>query len=98
MAKKLTVSIIIPNYDGAELLRRNLPKVIAGAGKRCQEIIVVDDGSTDDSIKIMQSAYWRTKLKIIKNKKNLGFASTVNRGVRAAKGEIVVLLNTDVYP
>lgn len=38
------------------------------------------------------------KIKIVKNEKNLGFASTVNKGAQEAKGEIVVLLNTDVRP
>jgi len=40
----------------------------------------------------------RSIIKLIKNERNLGFASTVNRGVEEAKGEVIVLLNTDVYP
>lgn len=87
----MTFSIVIPNYNGEALLQRNLPKII----NQAIEIIIVDDASTDDSIQIIKSF---PRVRLIENQKNLGFASTVNRGVKAARGEIVVLLNTDVYP
>ena len=89
------ISIIIPNYNGVQLLKKNLPKVLAAKGDA--EIIVVDDASSDRSIATIQQLNNST-IKIIKNEKNLGFSSTVNRGVREAKGDIVVLLNTDVAP
>lgn len=89
---KISVSIIIPNYNTRELLKKNLAKVI----KEGYEIIVVDDASTDGSVEELRKL--KGKIKLITNKKNLGFSSTVNRGVKAAKGEIVILLNTDVYP
>ena len=105
----MNISIIITNYNGEELLKKNLPKVFEAA-KYCQEawdnqieIIVIDDCSEDKSIEIVQSSKFKVqsyslKLKIIKNEKNLGFSSTVNRGVKEAIGDIVVLLNTDVTP
>ncbi len=95
----MTVSIVIPNYNGEALLRRHLSQVIVAVGKQCREIIVVDDNSTDRSVQLVNSLINNKRIiKLIKNQKNLGFASTVNRGVRAAKAEIIVLLNTDVYP
>lgn len=110
-AKDLTVSIIIPNYNGEKLLKKNLLKVIKECQflNLCQEIIIVDDGSTDRSVEQVkslirqladkvQSYSLNLKIKLIENKKNLGFASAVNRGVKEAKSKIVVLLNTDVYP
>lgn len=90
----MKISIIIPNYNGEELLKRNLPKVMEAVGDA--EIIVVDDASFDGSMEILKS--FKEKIKVIKNEKNLGFSSTVNRGVKEARGEIVVLLNTDVVP
>lgn len=90
----MKISIIIPNYNGEELLKRNLPKVLVAVGDA--EIIVVDDASTDNSLNTLDS--FGSKLKIIRNEKNSGFSSTVNRGVKAAKGDIVILLNTDVSP
>lgn len=88
----MKVSIIIPNYNGGELLKKNLPKVLAFAGNA--EIIVVDDSSLDNSIEILKEF----PVRVIRNEKNLGFALTVNKGVREASGEIVILLNTDVAP
>lgn len=98
----MNVSIIIPNYNGEELLKKNLPKVIQAAEEYRDvevEIIVVDDGSTDASASVISNLQFQiSNLKFIRNEKNLGFSSTVNRGVRDASGEIVILLNTDVAP
>lgn len=92
MAKK--ISIIIPNFNGQSLLSKNLPAVI----KNCPdcEIIVVDDASSDDSVKYVTQNF--PKVKIIINERNLGFAKTANRGVEESKGELVALLNSDVSP
>lgn len=88
------VSIIIPNRNGAELLQKNLPFVLDAAGGN--EIIVVDDASTDASLDLLGKKF--PSVKVIKKTHNDGFASSVNMGVREASGEIVVLLNTDVRP
>lgn len=90
----MNVSIVIPNHNGEEILARNLPKVIEAVGNT--EIVVIDDASTDGSLKVLNK--FGSKISIIRNERNLGFSSTVNGGVRKAKGEIVVLLNTDVVP
>lgn len=98
----MNISVVIPNYNGANLLRKNLPKVFGEledykSGKI--EIIVVDDASKDESILVLEDFKKKYKnLKFIENKKNLGFSSTINNGVALAKGDIIVLLNTDVYP
>ncbi len=102
------VSIIIPNYNGEEILKKNLPKVFDSIllykdGE--VEVIVTDDCSVDNSINVLESlgakihsSYPTIKFKIIKNDKNLGFASNINQGVSSANGDILVLLNTDVFP
>src|SRR3989344_7381602 len=95
MAMGPTVSIIIPNWNGQELLERNLPQVLA-VTKEAGEIIVVDDGSTDDSVNILREKF--PMIRVLQKKSHEGFASTVNQGVRAASSDIVVLLNTDVEP
>jgi GT2 family glycosyltransferase len=89
-----SISVIIPNYNGQELLKRNLPKVFEAVGDA--EIIIVDDASTDSSLRILND--FKSKIKVIKNEKNLGFSSSINKGAKEAKGEIIVLLNTDVAP
>jgi O-antigen biosynthesis protein len=92
--KPFKVSIIIPNWNGKELLRKHLPFVIKHSGK--SEIIVVDDKSTDDSIDYLQKNF--PEVIIIRKENHSGFAGAVNIGVQSAQGEIVVLLNTDVEP
>ena len=105
----MKISVVIPNYNGKELLEKNLPKVFEAANYYSQksgeniEIIIIDDASTDnsvESIKYYVSSIKRKNIqfKILQNGNNLGFSSTVNKGVGEAEGEIVVLLNTDVAP
>jgi len=98
--KNFKTSIIIPNFNGLENLKKNLPSVLRLAkNKLVVEIIIVDDASTDSSVPfINQLAKKKTVIKLIKNQKNLGFGPTVNKGVKKAKGEIVILFNTDVVP
>ncbi len=100
MSKTLSVSVVIPNWNGQSLLQKNLAAVLASMRyKKNQigEIIIVDDGSTDDSVKFLKKEYG-SKIRLIKHTKNRGFASSVNNGVRMAKGQLVCLLNTDVIP
>lgn len=98
------ISIVIPNYNGEALLKNNLPKVFSSLEGYISEVIVVDDASTDASVEEIKNYIEENKNKqacslvLLENNKNLGFSSTVNKGVKAAKGEIVVLLNTDVGP
>jgi GT2 family glycosyltransferase len=92
-------SLIIPTWNGRNLLEKNLPKVIAAIEVKKTEIVVIDNGSTDGSaayLKTLLSS--RTMNRLIALKKNFGFSYAVNLGVKKAKGEIVVLLNNDVVP
>ncbi|MBI5465532.1 glycosyltransferase family 2 protein [Candidatus Gottesmanbacteria bacterium] len=96
----MRVSIVVPNYNSGEALLKNLPEVLKTGA---DEVIVVDDDSTDNSVEsikyyVLSIKYGNKHIKILENKKNLGFSSTVNRGMEEAGGEIVVLLNTDVIP
>lgn len=95
----MNLSIVIPNYNGEEILKKNLPKVYVAVknSKNKIEIIVVDDASTDSSTSVVSSLSI-PNLKLFKNEKNMGFSSSVNKGVRNSKGEIILLLNSDVYP
>ncbi|RJR28784.1 glycosyltransferase family 2 protein [Candidatus Microgenomates bacterium] len=95
----MIVSIIIPNWNGATLLSSNLPCVIKAKrnlNNRIAEIIVVDDGSTDDSLNVLSK--FGDEVKVIKHTKNRGFSFAVNTGVRFAGEKLLCLLNTDVVP
>ena len=93
---KKTLSVIIPNYNGKHLLEANLPSVIHAVeqAKVPFEIIIVDDGSKDDSILFIQNNY--PELLLLINPENRGFSYTCNQGIKTAKHELILLLNSDV--
>ena len=86
------VSIVIVNYNGADILGRCLDGVHAQS-YRPIEVIVVDNHSTDDSIERMRGRF--PQVRVVECERNLGFAGGNNRGVAVAQGEYVVLLNND---
>lgn len=96
----MNVSIVIPNYNGKHLLEKNFSyvlKALKNLNNNIIEIIIVDDGSTDDSVSFLNSQF-KNEIKLIKHTKNRGFSSAVNIGVRATSGDIILLLNSDVTP
>ncbi len=94
----LAVSIIIPNYNGEQILPRALTSateaVRAYAGQ--SEIIVVDDASRDNSIDLISQNF--PDIKLVRHEVNKGFSEAIHSGVQAAVYPIVILLNSDVYP
>ncbi len=82
-------AIIIPNYNGRELLRKYLPNVVEGF-----RITVVDDGSSDDSVAVLRAEF--PEVRVIARHVNGGFSAAVNDGIRATSSELVLLLNNDV--
>ncbi|MBU1863460.1 MAG: glycosyltransferase [Candidatus Omnitrophica bacterium] len=94
-----TVSIVIPNWNGKELLKKNLPAVLHAAEKLAVpfiETIVVDDGSTDRSDIFIKENF--PAIQCLKLKTNKGFHQATNIGVQKSTGTIVILLNTDMEP
>lgn len=92
----LPVSIVIPNWNGRELLERNFPSVYEAS--RCHseenEIIIVDNGSFDGSVEFIEKNF--KDVKVIKLNKNKGFGFACNCGVEESRNEIFILLNNDV--
>ena len=94
---KPKVSIIIPNYNGENLISKTLPSVLSAyryKRNNIKEIIVVDDDSSDQSVKLIKENF--PEIKLIKPKENRGFSSSINTGARTAKSALLCLLNTDV--
>jgi GT2 family glycosyltransferase len=101
------VSIVIPTWNGVELLKQFFPSVIAAARRYCEttgnraEIILVDDGSVDatpDWFRAQPSgdAPPLVEMRLVVNATNIGFCKSINRGVREARHPYVLLLNNDV--
>ncbi|HSW90202.1 MAG TPA: glycosyltransferase family 2 protein [Patescibacteria group bacterium] len=91
----MNVSVVIPTYNGKHLLEKNLPDVLL-AIRQDDEVIIVDDASSDDTVSWVKNTY--PKIRVVQNSKNLRFALSCNRGVQTAIHEIIILLNNDVSP
>jgi len=91
-----SITTVIPNYNGAELLRKNLPTVIAAIKRYGHDsvLIVVDDGSSDESLDVLNKEF--SDVKVVKHIKNMGFADAVHTGVNEAATDLVFILNSDV--
>lgn len=88
-------SVVIPNWNGRDLLEKYLPSVVAAlSGHPDNEVIVVDNGSTDGSAEFVRSAFPGVRLLALP--RNLGFGGGSNAGFRAARNDIVILLNSDM--
>lgn len=85
------VSFLIPNWNRSDLLAAALASIRAQTLAPL-EILVVDNGSTDDSIAVAEAA----GAKVLALGRNSGFSFAVNRGLEAARGELVAILNNDV--
>ncbi|HUX66792.1 MAG TPA: glycosyltransferase family 2 protein [Terriglobales bacterium] len=86
------LSIVIPSWNGRELLQRFLPSVMVAAGE--SEVVISDDGSSDGTAAWLEQAY--PQARCVASAANRGFAPAAHAGIEAARGEIVVLLNNDL--
>lgn len=90
-----SASVVIPNWNGRDLLSKYIPSIIdALAGNSKNEIIVVDNGSEDGSADFLREHF--PSVRVLALDRNLGFGGGSNAGFRAAKNDIVVLLNSDM--
>lgn len=92
MSEQPLASVVIPNWNGASYL----PTCLDALRRQTYypfETIVVDNASTDDSRALLRRAY--AEVRVVALARNHGFAGGVNAGIRAARGEIIALLNND---
>lgn len=86
-------SVIVLNWNGKHLLRECLDSLKAQTLGEL-EIILVDNGSTDGSAELVRETYGES-VRLVENSENLGFSGGNNVGIRASRGEFVLLLNND---
>lgn len=89
-------SVIIPNWNGVEALRRALTGLRAMDAVEAPEVIVVDNGSTDGSREMAARGF--PEVRWVSLERNEGFCRACNRGFREARGRYVGLLNNDAVP
>ena len=97
--KNVSLSVIIPVYNGERFIRECLESArdacerFTSETRGVAEIICVDDGSSDSSVEVIESKF--ADVILLQNERNVGFAPTCNRGMAAARGEYLYLLNQD---
>ena len=90
------LSVIIPCYNHELFIGRCLRSILDQTlDKKLYKVIVIDDGSKDNSLKIIKK--FSDNIKIIKNKKNMGLPYSVNLGIKNAKSNYIVRLDPDDY-
>lgn len=90
------ITVLIPNYNGRELLEKFLPSIFTSLNfaEVEFEFIIIDDCSSDTSIEFLKENY--PEIKVLQNSINAGFSKTCNEGIKAAKGKKILLLNSDI--
>lgn len=88
------VSVVILNWNGAEMLRTFLPSVVKYTNPELAEVCVADNGSTDNSVDIVRNEF--PSVRLISFKENYGFAEGYNKVMDNVDTDYVVLLNSDV--
>lgn len=88
------IAIVILNWNGSKLMQQFLPSVIEFSKGGFIDIIVADNGSTDDSLQMLQSRF--PKVKILDLKQNYGFARGYNEALKQIEADYYVILNSDV--
>ena len=85
-------SVVILNWNGSKTLQQFLPSVLQHTQLPDVEIVVADNGSTDDSLHYLHAQ----PVRVIALDKNYGFAGGYNHAIEQVDAEYVVLLNSDI--
>ena len=92
--KKVMLGVIILNWNGRKLLEQFLPTAVRFTQGSDVELVVADNGSTDDSVEWIRSRF--PNVRVLEFKENLGFAGGYNKAINETDYECVILLNSDV--
>lgn len=91
----MIISVIIPVFNGEAFIERALKSVFSqGFSKEMLEVIVINDGSTDQTKNILAN---KVNDLVVIHQKNLGLVASCNKGVKKAKGDYIIRLDADDY-
>lgn len=96
MSNTPQVTVLIPVYNRAQYVGAAIDSILAQQFTNF-ELLLIDDGSTDESLEILQSYAIDPRVRILCNERNLGIPGTRNKGVALARGEYVAMLDSDDY-
>jgi len=90
-----TISVVLPNYNHSKFIGHALEALLAQESAP-DEIIVIDDGSSDDSVRVVeQFAARATTIRLLLNQQNIGAVPTIMRGLGAASGKYIYFAAAD---
>ncbi len=90
---KPTVSVVMPAYNAAEHISESIQSILDQTLNNF-ELIIVDDSSTDSTAQIIEK-FVDNRIRLIRNDRNEGVASSLNKGIAAAKGEFIARMDAD---
>jgi glycosyltransferase involved in cell wall biosynthesis len=98
MTESPKVSVVIPVYNREKYVRSAVDSILSQTFSDF-ELLVIDDGSTDGSIAVVQS-YSDPRIRFVRNNTNLGVSATRDKGIQLARGEYLAFLDSDdcAYP
>ena len=88
------IAVIILNWNGHDLLNEYLPQVVATTDSAVADIIVADNGSTDNSVELLKTKF--PEVKLLQFDTNHGFAQGYNLAIEQTQYKYTILLNSDV--
>jgi len=97
MSDSIDISVIIPMYNAEALIERCLDSIRRQTGKFNAEIIVIDDGSTDNSVEIVRRRQREDNIIMLQQRHNHGPACARNKGIEQAHGKYLTFLDADDY-
>lgn len=90
------LSIVILNWNGISFLKKFFPEVVRTSNIPGVEVVVADNGSSDESVAWLKATY--PEVKIVELDKNYGFTGGYNKALREVEAEYYLILNSDVNP
>ncbi|HFT7330248.1 TPA: glycosyltransferase [Klebsiella pneumoniae] len=91
------VSVVIPVHDAAEYISDTLSSILSQSLQDI-EVIIIDDNSADDTLKLLQSfAANDSRIRLLNNSQNIGAGASRNMGLKIASGEYIIFLDDDDY-
>lgn len=97
MNNQSLISIILPSYNREEYLGKAIDSVLSQTYRNF-ELIVINDDSTSETAKLLsQYIYKDSRIKVIRNEKNIGFVKSLNKGISLSRGKYIARLDDDDF-
>jgi len=93
MNKNPKITALMPVYNGEEYLREAIESILSQSFEDF-EFLIINDGSTDSSVKIIKS-YSDPRIRLVSNQENVGIAGSLNKGIKFARGEYIARMDSD---